>query len=604
MTAYTTFSLLLALFAVLIPSVTLAEPSSAYSFQHEFTQECRSVQNALRLVSNATAESAMSMPDNVIVLFIQDRLDVLGNEIDSMSICRDGFYPRFWQFKSKFARERAEISRIGSEVSKFENRLILIEAQWQREKNRLAIAEENLRNVQDQLAKVIEAHERTLFLAKFLGAAVIILLFIVFYYNKRIEQLKMLFEKKQEKNDQRKNSFQIQMDDQERRELISEEEEEEEDKKEAEDDCKEEIGDSSLISDEAEIQLENNAEIGRGILRLSEVDEDKEEADEDYMEEFGDSSQLDPRVRDALKEIEQGNQTEIDLKCTDMGFQEAKIVAKALRHNLTVTEMNLFGNCLKAEGAKAISQALKFNTTLHTIILRCNFIGDEGARYIAQALRVNSSLMEINLKFNSIKAEGAREIAEAIKINSTLQRLGLSANDIGNEGARHIAQAMKFNSTLQVLCLKRCRIEAEGAREIAQALTVNSTLQKINLSCNYMGYEGVEGIGEIADALKVNTTLQIIDLSWNYIEADGVEKISQALKVNSTLLEIHLEGYDTNIGKELTKNNCEKFKSDNRMRFFEWMLNVSKSHRMNYFDPLILHCMLFPMAGCKRIESN
>jgi hypothetical protein len=45
-----------------------------------------------------------------------------------------------------------------------------------------------------------------------------------------------------------------------------------------------------------------------------------------------------------LKEIEQGNKTENDLKCDDMGYQEAKRVAKALKHNHTGTEMNLFGS--------------------------------------------------------------------------------------------------------------------------------------------------------------------------------------------------------------------------------------------------------------------
>ena len=74
--------------------------------------------------------------------------------------------PRFWEFESKFDGERSTISRIESEISNFEEEIILIEAWWQREKNRLAIIEENLRKEQDQLAKEIEAHERTLSLAK------------------------------------------------------------------------------------------------------------------------------------------------------------------------------------------------------------------------------------------------------------------------------------------------------------------------------------------------------------------------------------------------------------------------------------------------------
>ena len=169
--------------------------------------------------------------------------------------------PRFWEFESKFDGERSTISRIESEISNFEEEIILIEAWWQCEKNRLAIIEENLRKEQDQLAKEIEAHERTLSLAKFLGAMVFLLLFYSLFCEYRIEKLQRLLEQQQEKNEQKMNSFSSQRDEksdqQESGEFVLLEECE--DKNEGKEDCIGEIGDSSFLAGEADrssIELE------------------------------------------------------------------------------------------------------------------------------------------------------------------------------------------------------------------------------------------------------------------------------------------------------------------------------------------------------------
>ena len=66
-----------------------------------------------------------------------------------------------------------------------------------------------------------------------------------------------------------------------------------------------------------------------------------------------------------------------------------------------------------------------------------NQTGDKGAIAIAKALKKNSFLQEINLALNKIGDEGAMAIAiaQALKTNSKLQEINLNHNKISDEGA-------------------------------------------------------------------------------------------------------------------------------------------------------------------------
>jgi Ran GTPase-activating protein (RanGAP) involved in mRNA processing and transport len=113
-----------------------------------------------------------------------------------------------------------------------------------------------------------------------------------------------------------------------------------------------------------------------------------------------------------------------------------------LRHNSSVTRLDLSGLYIGAEGAKAVAEAIKLNSTLHTINLWYNSIGDEGAKAVAEALKVNSTLQTIDLVGNSIGDEGAKAVAEALTLNSTLQTIGLGKN-IGEDLKAQIAETLR-----------------------------------------------------------------------------------------------------------------------------------------------------------------
>ena len=203
----TTFSItLFILFVGLFSSGTLAEPSTAS--QHEFTRECYSVRQSLRsvlIMANTTAEFAPSTSAELFLLVIQDRLDELDEKMNSMRICKDGFYIRFWEGAGKFAGERAAVSRIGEDILKVEQKIILIETQWRLEMKRLAAIKQNLRHtLEDKLIQEMQAQERIIYLSYIFGVFVFILLLYCICCSWQLVRLRRLLVQEERKKTHQK----------------------------------------------------------------------------------------------------------------------------------------------------------------------------------------------------------------------------------------------------------------------------------------------------------------------------------------------------------------------------------------------------------------
>ena len=76
-----------------------------------------------------------------------------------------------------------------------------------------------------------------------------------------------------------------------------------------------------------------------------------------------------------------------------------------------------------------------------------------------------------------------------------------------------------------------------GAELLSQALKVNSSLTNLHLGGSIIGHTGAESLSQ---ALTLNSSLTNLDLSGNSIGDTGAESLSQALKVNSSLTNLHL----------------------------------------------------------------
>ena len=114
--------------------------------------------------------------------------------------------------------------------------------------------------------------------------------------------------------------------------------------------------------------------------------------------------------------------TGLDLGYTDLGPEEAKAMADALKENTTLTTLDLNSNNLGPEGAKAMADALKENTTLKRLDLYYNNLGPEGAKAMADALKENTTLTELYLHDNDIPPEMQKEIDTLLNFNQDIAK--------------------------------------------------------------------------------------------------------------------------------------------------------------------------------------
>ena len=83
----------------------------------------------------------------------------------------------------------------------------------------------------------------------------------------------------------------------------------------------------------------------------------------------------------------------------------AKLIAKYLKGNPAVTELNLSWNRLPSAAAKVLANAMKKNTNLEHLNLSYNSFSDKSVDGFVELLRNNSTLLSLNLTGNNIKVD-------------------------------------------------------------------------------------------------------------------------------------------------------------------------------------------------------
>ena len=230
--------------------------------------------------------------------------------------------------------------------------------------------------------------------------------------------------------------------------------------------------------------------------------------------------------------------TILDLGCSPIGNNGARVLSVALKANSTITTLKLNSNSIGSCGAKELSMALRTNSALTTLHLGGNALGDEGAEALHVALRKNSTLATLNLEHNFIREAGAQALSVALKSNSTLTALDLGSNSIGDIGAMSLSEALRANSTLAALDLGNNCIGDNGVRALSMALETNSTLTTLNLERNWIGDNGAQALYR---AIKVNKSLITLNLQSNLIRFEGALMLALANTVNSILTSLNLE---------------------------------------------------------------
>ena len=227
-------------------------------------------------------------------------------------------------------------------------------------------------------------------------------------------------------------------------------------------------------------------------------------------------------------------------------FRDCTTLAEAIKHNSTITHLNLSGNFLGHGDFTALAEAIKHNSTIRQLDLSENRFGvGDSDIVLADAIKHNSSITHLNLSSNSFGLSVCTALAEAIKHNSTIRQLDLSRTNIGlGDCYIVLADAIKHNSTITHLNLSCNSFGLDECTALAEAIKHNLTIRQLDLSRTNSGLRDCYIV--LADAMKHNSTITHLNLSCNSFGLGECTALAEAIKHNSTIRQLDLSG--TNIG--------------------------------------------------------
>jgi Ran GTPase-activating protein (RanGAP) involved in mRNA processing and transport len=260
-------------------------------------------------------------------------------------------------------------------------------------------------------------------------------------------------------------------------------------------------------------------------------------------------------------------------------------------------QLHLGGNGIGVLGAAVLGAALEVkDCALQCLSLRHNHLGHKGAAALAAGLQNNRSLSQLDVWGNQLRAKGAAKLLLCLTSagpKSALRQLGLGNNLIKENAEGAFAAALKSmldsKVKLQTLELQYNMLDSSALKTLVLALDGNrpDQLHTLNLRNNSVGgklrrlsarkggtcwkpsVEGLaclglllEGVGKKAGKPKAGTEsgeqkphgLSVIDLQANRITAECVAPLLEALS-SSSLTQLELS--DNMIGNGVLRADAK-----------------------------------------------
>lgn len=170
---------------------------------------------------------------------------------------------------------------------------------------------------------------------------------------------------------------------------------------------------------------------------------------------------------------------------------------RALRENLTLTDLDLSYNGISSNAAILIFGALEDNYSISKFSLRGNLVDDQAANSLNDLLRANDIMTEIDLGDNKLGYNCCFALADGLDGNRALQVVHLDRNRIGSAGVVVIEQFWRMlikNTTIRFLDLDDNRLGPEWGVKLASALVRNNTLIQLSLRNNRLDAHAGEAL--------------------------------------------------------------------------------------------------------------
>ncbi|CAH8477517.1 unnamed protein product [Schistosoma turkestanicum] len=255
--------------------------------------------------------------------------------------------------------------------------------------------------------------------------------------------------------------------------------------------------------------------------------------------------------------VENLSKEKLTLQYRGLGTLEFKLIAEALRHNTTVTWLDLSYNVLELSSLSFLSKVIKENTFIQTLLLSECKLRKDGLMQLYNGLIRNATIKTLDLSGCDLGDSSCSMLAEILTMNRVLKNLNLARNQIGSDGAELLGDAISSNDTLLKIDFSWNSITNKGALDIAIGLKENIRIKICYLSWN--GFCGISGL-EIAQIIKENTTLEELYLKYNRITDKEIETIGQAICIVNDSGETKLRVLDVSSNPISTKGMYNFFK--------------------------------------------
>ena len=168
---------------------------------------------------------------------------------------------------------------------------------------------------------------------------------------------------------------------------------------------------------------------------------------------------------------------------------------------------------------------------------------------MTDALQNENQLKYLSLSHSNIHGETLKSLLNAFKIKDKkeanphfhIEALNLSCNLLGYSGIEGLCQVLKTNKTIKYLNLFHNLFDVNGARRIGEILKENTSLEKLDI-----GYNRIRNVGfnSIIDGIKENNNIKLkfLGVKYNFIKNSSLESNLNEInsKSNIPLEEIEL----------------------------------------------------------------
>mmetsp|Transcript_42305 Transcript_42305/g.40526 ORF Transcript_42305/g.40526 Transcript_42305/m.40526 type:complete len:158 (-) Transcript_42305:360-833(-) len=144
----------------------------------------------------------------------------------------------------------------------------------------------------------------------------------------------------------------------------------------------------------------------------------------------------------------------LTLDTNKFGSEGVAHLAKIIEHSKKLAIFSVINCQVDQEGGLYAAEALAKNTIMNYFLMAFNPILDKSAVALARALKINTTLQNIQLHNCMIGEEGALAFADMLLVNRSLIRVILKGNPLGNLGGQEILASLAENNVLRVINLQ------------------------------------------------------------------------------------------------------------------------------------------------------